>query len=664
MKSVLTSVFIIINWVVATCQPPDNMEVILEDWITLHNTDDAGMDLSELYDELNYWINHPVDINNNTQDLDKIIFLSIQQKKSIHTHLHTYQAFIDINELLSLQYFGLVDVRLLDLILFTGLSNSKQSIEQKLGQVKIRPTHLAAFSYNRKFDPSPVNHLGSQDGITFRMRSRGESVETGVILQKDPGEYLLYSNKGYTPDYFSGFVSLTAKRKPINLIIGDYKLQFGQGLHYWNGFTPWINTLSPTIERTGRELSPYTSALETKVLRGVALSATLKSWTITPFISSVGRDAHIDDKDQTKVNYLLTSGNHRTESELAQKKNIRETLSGLRIRKSTQNGYLAGTLSYLKYNKYFTTDKAPYRQLNFSGNSTPALGIDYASYFNKVTLFGEFVVNKDLQGRFLNGLTWHLGQQLNLTGSMYHYSGQFFGPNSNPWINGSTGSNEQGINLGYSLLLFPRLNLSGFLSFYSNSSSTFRADSPSQHSKTQHQITYAFNDQITTYARITTRKNQSNNARVIDATKHLEEIHTQDFRFHMTVALVRDLKLQTQIDYRIKQFTSEQASGYLFFTSLRKSIPHWPVKIALTYSVSDGTPLSGAFYTSNATMPYEFGSVSHSSQSNHISAMIKVKIMKSISFWFRAAQRLTSSSIDSSSTVSSSSISAVLKCQF
>lgn len=665
MKLALISIIACFGWTLSNSQVTEDIESIFEDWVSLHNPSDVGVNNSELYNELIYWINNPIDLNMNKIDLDKTPFLTAPQKNSIATHLSTYSALIEIKELLSLPHFTTTDVRLIELITFTSQTGSSRIYEQRLDSPPIKPTYQVALSYNRKLERTNPNYLGSPDGVTFRLRSRGEFFESGITMQKDPGELLVNPKEGYTPDFLSGFISHSFKKKPIYIIAGDFKLQFGQGLHYWNGFTPWINALIPTIERHGRELSPYTSALETNLLRGVALTTTINKWTFTPFISSINRDARIDKNDPIKVNYLLSSGYHRTETELIQKKNLRESLAGLRIRKSTHRGYIGSTLSYLQFNKYLKNSEAPYKQLNFSGNSNPTFGLDYASYFKNASLFGEVVFDNNYQYRILNGMNFQLGQQLNLSGSLYRLSSQLFAPNSNPWAFSSSGSNEQGINLGYSLLLFSKLNLSGFSSYYSTSFLTFRADAPTKNSKIQHQITYVHNDQISTYFRFTTRRSHDNYSEIGAATKVIEEIITRDFRLHFNVTLSYDLKWQTQIDYRLKTQDLEQASGYLFFTSFRQSIPHSPIKIAIAYSVSDGSPLSGAFYTSTATLPYEFGSISHSSQSNHLSAMIKVKLLKSISFWFRVSQRLSpGSQAPENQSKSHTSISTVLKCQF
>lgn len=63
------------------------------------------------------------------------------------------------------------------------------------------------------------------------------------------------------------------------VIIGDYKLQWGQGLLAWSGYSSGKSTSALSTEKAGNGITPYTSTDENKYLRGVGVSLTPDTFT-------------------------------------------------------------------------------------------------------------------------------------------------------------------------------------------------------------------------------------------------------------------------------------------------------------------------------------------------------------------------------------------------
>ncbi len=145
----------------------------------------------------------------------------------------------------------------------------------------------------------------------------------GLTLQKDAGES--WRNQETLTD----FVSFSAQLKPntnyINQInIGDYTLNIGEGLCFWNGFALG-KTLQFGRSKKGKTLNSYHGADEFNFLRGSALNIRYGKLSLTPFLSIKRLDASISENN---VNTIRTDGAHITESQISGKKALQENIVG------------------------------------------------------------------------------------------------------------------------------------------------------------------------------------------------------------------------------------------------------------------------------------------------------------------------------------------------
>ncbi len=84
------------------------------------------------------------------------------------------------------------------------------------------------------FTDLPGNrYLGSPERFQTRYRYHyGTIVSAAITLDKDAGEKLI----GKPFDFYSGNIALFKLGRVKKLVVGDYTLQFGQGLTMWSGF--------------------------------------------------------------------------------------------------------------------------------------------------------------------------------------------------------------------------------------------------------------------------------------------------------------------------------------------------------------------------------------------------------------------------------------------
>src|SRR5690606_21900837 len=114
------------------------------------------------------------------------------------------------------------------------------------------------------------------------------------------------------------------------IVIGDFALQFGQGLTLWSGlsFSKGADVFSVAKQDLG--LRPYTSANEYSFFRGISSQINFGRFDFTPFISyrKLDASATINANDEIEIRSLQQTGLHRTATEIDNKSRVSQLVLG------------------------------------------------------------------------------------------------------------------------------------------------------------------------------------------------------------------------------------------------------------------------------------------------------------------------------------------------
>ena len=97
-------------------------------------------------------------------------------------------------------------------------------------------------------------------------------------MEKDAGENLLSRNNGGRMDYFSWHVYVKPERLVETIVVGDYQVQFGQGLVAWQGLSLGKSSEVQQFFRRGAGIRPYSSSGESGFNRGLAFTLLKNNW--------------------------------------------------------------------------------------------------------------------------------------------------------------------------------------------------------------------------------------------------------------------------------------------------------------------------------------------------------------------------------------------------
>ncbi len=322
---------------------------------------------SNYYDLLIYYYDNPIDLNKTDgQALLELGLLTHEQVQEIINHRQHTGPFQSIYELQTLAGFTPEVIHKIAPFITAGSTETLGAILKKLP--KSRSNYLA-LGYSRLFPTAQgfVNgaYSGSPDRAQLRWRMRYPGrLSIGITAQKDPGEAWLRNTAIPSPDYLSAHVYLEDQGRLQQLAIGDYRLQFGQGLVLGAGFMVGKNTETVTsVKQATLGVIPYTSITETRYLRGSALTLQLaRPWRVSLFYSNQNLDATVADSAARIVTGIRTSGLHRTASERAGRGRLNEQVWGGAV--TYRQGAFAGGV-VLMNTLYDQTIRPPDRLYNY-----------------------------------------------------------------------------------------------------------------------------------------------------------------------------------------------------------------------------------------------------------------------------------------------------------
>jgi len=260
-------------------------EVIRQRIEELSSRTDMEYDFSELYDHFFELYEHPININEaDANELRELMFLNDNQIAVLLDARRKKRGFSTIYELKDLDGFYV------DLILaiepFITFDKVEKTDNLNLSKMLKYGKNQVLFRYGRVLEQQqgylPIDdstlaehpnsrYLGDKNKVYLRYKyTYRDRVSFGVLGDKDAGEEMFSGNNPYGFDFYSAHFFLKNQGNLKALAIGDYHLEFGQGLTMWSGLGFGKSVMAIDIQRQARGLRANTSANEVLFFRGAA----------------------------------------------------------------------------------------------------------------------------------------------------------------------------------------------------------------------------------------------------------------------------------------------------------------------------------------------------------------------------------------------------------
>lgn len=546
----------------------------------LEQVDDelAMKEMEVIQQELAFFVKQPLNLNfASREELRKFPLFSDQQIYEILHHRLVHQQFVEVEELVSLNSFSTEFVK-----------KNKQFFCLSDVEIPIQSSHQLIFRNRFSDQKSSLikDTLHGFDQSQLSIRYQGvlnQYWKVGFVLEKDQNEdFFEKSNqatlsrfyKGF--DYSNAYLQYQGKGLFQQVILGAYRLQLGQGLLYWNGWSLGKSNYIHSLEKKGYPLLPYTSANETNALQGVSVKIGKNHWELISFYSNQNKDARIQN-DQIQTIYK--TGLHQKPSEIARKKTLNEQILGSNFQFRYHNLKVGSTFSWHHYQYSFAPSTELYKQENLKGKDLQNISLYYQYENQKILLFAEYVKQSHQKKAFIQGVTLKINPIVSYTALYRNYQNGFFSLYANAFSEASNPQNEIGFYQGMDFYFSPKWHLQAYIDFYEFPYFRYQHNFPTKGNDYVLQLSHQISQRAHFYLRYKFEKREEKMISKKQQIRSALKFEHYPFTFQSNLALHF-----SQIDLK------EQ--GYLLYQTIQYKIPFFKRKLKLTYR--------GAYYTTSS----------------------------------------------------------------
>jgi hypothetical protein len=532
------------------------------------------------YNLLLYYYDNPIDINRtNVEELTQLGILSANQITELIKHITNTGKFMGIYELQVLPSFSLQDIK--NISPFIAITDEISLANSVLGLFEGK-TNYATLGYSRVNQESKGfssnAYLGSPDRMQMRFRLRNPGhLSVGLSAQKDPGETWLKNSPVPTPDYLSGHIFMENQGRINQLVLGDYKLQFGQGLVLGAGFMVGKNVETvASVKQSTLGVLPYSSISEGNFFRGSGLTLKLtESLKLAVFYSNQHLDATVvNDSLLEAVSSIRTSGLHRTNSEINGQNQLHEQAWGSALTYETKRFSTGVLLVNTQFDKPIIPQNRDYNIYRFTGKTL----LNY-SWFGQYNA-GNFLFFSELAKTQNAGMAINLG----VIGSISKYVGlsllyrsfakDFHSLYGLPFAERGSIGNETGIYWGLKLYPISRVSISAYFDMYQFPWITSTTAAPSTGNDYLVRFEYDINESAKMFIQLRNEdaqvKENTGNVYTTKPIRLLKSIINFDYN------LAKPLTFRSRIQYN--RFTEESSeNGLLIYQDINYSIMKFSV---------------------------------------------------------------------------------------
>lgn len=643
-----------------------NIEFLTDQLENISQNSDQVFDFSDLVDSYLYYSTHQINLNVQAKKLVEINLINQIQLNNLNAYINNNGQLYSVYELKNIPGFDNQTIQNLLPFVTTETIVKKTSLNPrdifKYGKhrlvLRYQQTLEESSAYRFSSDSAllyPGNlYLGSQQGIFARYSfNYNDKLRIGFVLDKDAGEVFLKSSLNDSVkalvgnkvnnifDFFSGHIYLEDLGFIKNIVVGDYHLEFGQGLTMWSGLAFGKSAEGVQIKRFARGIRPNTSRDENRFLRGGAATLGWKRIELTGFFSSNQVDATLQTfSDQAnEITSIVETGLHRTLNELLKKDALNVMVFGGRIAYNQNRFNIGATAFQTSFSSALVTDDELYKHFYFSGNTLNNCGIDFAVNLNKINLFGELSASSNGGMAGLGGLNAFFTDRFVFTLFYHDYARDYQNMYNNPVSISSAIANEKGLYFGFRALLYQSLSLSGYLDHFSFNWLRYRVNSPSMGKDYVLQLNYSPARSVSMYARYRYKSGQENYSAPYYYTDQLAEIERQEFRFFISYEPFDFLILKNRVDFVwYEEAFQGPEKGYIIYQDVLYRPKNFPLDVSFRYALFSTDSYNSRIYVYENDVLYAFTIPAYFDEGQRVYLMLRWRAIKQLDVWLRLAR--------------------------
>lgn len=656
MKRINLFLLLATCWFTAHLHAQERNEIIQQriEFISEQNESEQ-MDLTNLFDQLNYYFEHPLNLNMaDADELRTIGILSEVQITDLLLHRKQYGKLISIYELQSLRYWDMTTIQMVLPFVrvddrFDQLHISlKEALEQ--GRVewfmRYQRTPEQKAGYDNVTDSvlqsSNKYYHGNADRYYTRLRYTYKSnISVGFTAEKDPGEEFFQGSQPHGFDFYSGHAFFRGGKYIRSVAAGDYLVQIGQGLNVWSGYAFSKTADIFTSRKNASLLRPYTSVDENRFFRGGAVVLGKGPFSLLSFYSRKRTDGSgISDSLTDDLRFITTldlSGLHRTTSEIARKNQLMEQVAGSYLQYAAPRFHAGLAVVNQSYSAPLNRDSVPYNLFAFRGTRTTSVSGDYNWVFRNMNFFGEVSYSSHSKAiAQLHGMMMVLDPRVSLAVIYRNYDKAYYTFYNNGFSEGSNTQNERGLFAGWKIKLASAWTLNAYADFFTFPWLKYQVDAPSHGYEWLLQPVYKPNKVLEIYGRFRQQVRQKNNRDSDGTITDLVDVIQRNYRFNVSYKVNEAITLRSRLDYvTINRPDNTPEKGWVLLQDVVYKPKNLPIDLSVRYALFDTDSYDSRIYTYENNALYVFSSPSYYYQGSRAYVLLRYSFLRSCDLWIR-----------------------------
>ena len=638
MKKHLSLFIFLFSFFISTGQESNQLiEEIIEKIAELN---DEELDYVELYESLYNFTENKINLNKtNKEELQELYLLNAYQINKLLAHISKNGKLLSYLELQTIAGFDVQTIQnLLPFISVNPIISSKQLFANLKQYAIIRDQSFLQEQKGYSTDETGNTHyLGNAHKYYFRYRLKNNFLQSGITAEKDAGENFFGSNQPYGFDFYSAHLQMKNVGKIKKLILGDYHLNFGQGLVMQSAMTFGKSSEVINIQKSGNLIKAHTSSAENLFFRGSAIQIQpIENIDIIAFISMHKVDANITDtleNDDLAFSSIEGTGMHRTESELIDKDAIRQNHFGSHL--NYNHKQLNVGLSYYntKIEGEYQKNIYPYNQFELNENSNQNLGIDYQYLYKNINLFGELARSGNGGVAHISGIMLGLDKTMSASLLYRDYQKNYQSQYSNAFSERSS-QNEKGIYFGLEITPNHKFKIRGYVDRYEFPWLRFGVNSPSIGNDYLMQADYRIRRGIKMYIRYKLENKEDQ----VSISNEIKNEIKNSFRFHINYTEKESWSFANRFEMSSINFNNHKEKGYILYQDIKYKPLFSKISFSSRYILFNTPTYDTRIYAYESDILYGYSIPAYYGKGSKIYLVAQYNVIKNLDFWIKIAQ--------------------------
>lgn len=593
--------------------------------------------------DLAFYKDHPLNLNAaGADDLHPFSFLSALQIQNFLAYRKALGSIISIYELQAVPGWDLQTIRkLLPYISIRQPVGFSRSFLPRLtgGSHYMLMRTSRTLEKVKGYDTSLANHyLGNPGYLLFRYQYKYNNLlQYGFTAEKDAGEQFFKGAQSKGFDFYSFHLIARDLGCFKTIVLGDFSTNLGQGLVQWQSLAFTKGSEVASIKRQAPVLKPYTSAGEFYFNRGVGFTLKKGNAELTLFGSARKLDANIvsDTSKGASVSSFISSGLHRTSSEIADRSSLRQHSLGGNISWNPKPFHAGFNAVYHSFSIPIEKRSDPYNLFALKGRTAFNMSTDYSFTLRNIHFFGEAAVDQNYHTAFLNGVLVSLDPKVDLSMLHRYYEKDYVTVYGKAFSENSLPTNETGLYMGVRIRLFPTFTVNAYSDVYQFAWLKYRTDAPSVGCDYFIQFAWQPNKLVELYARYRNEQKSMNNSSENGVMNELSTRLKQHGRIHFSYQLNSRLSWQNRMEVVwYKKGDGQEEKGFMFFTGMNyKPLKRLSANGRILFFETPG--FDSRIYTYENDVLYSFSTPFYYGNGLRYYVNLNFDVSKSFSLWLK-----------------------------